>query len=133
MYYRIFPVRGVKIGALILGMISICWNLSLIGLAEGQCTPFRKNWMPWIEGKCIDLHATFLAISVPSILTDVAILALPLPQVWKLQTNTTQKVSLSFIFLLGSFVVFTSIYRFTVYLNYDPNDLPYTLAPGTKH
>jgi len=89
--------------------------------------------MPWIEGKCIDLHATFLAISVPSILTDVAILALPLPQVWKLQTNTTQKVSLSFIFLLGSFVVFTSIYRFTVYLNYDPNDLPYTLAPGTKH
>jgi hypothetical protein len=47
-----------------------------------------------------------------------------------LQTNTTQKVSLSIIFLLGSFVVFTSIYRFTVYLNYDPNDLPYTLALG---
>jgi hypothetical protein len=124
MYYRIFPVRSVKIGALILGGISMCWNLALIGLAEGQCTPFKKNWQPWIEGTCINLHATFLAISVPSILTDIAILALSLPHVWKLQINTAQKVSLSIVFLLGSFVVFTSIYRFTVYLNYDPHDLP---------
>ncbi|TVY54274.1 Satratoxin biosynthesis SC1 cluster protein, partial [Lachnellula suecica] len=130
MYYRIFPVRDVKIGALILGLISTSWNLALLGLAEGQCTPYAKNWQPWLAGSCIDLHATFLAISVPSILTDVAILCLPLPHVWRLQTNTTQKVSLSVIFLLGSFVVFTSIYRFTVYLNYDANDLPYTLALG---
>lgn len=111
----------------------MAWNVALVGLAEGQCTPFRKNWQPWLAGSCINLHATFLAISVPSILTDIAILALPLPHVWKLQTNKTQKVSLSIIFLLGSFVVFTSIYRFTVYIAYDPNDLPCKYFPSTHN
>lgn len=32
------------------------------------------------------------------------------------------------IFMLGSYVVFTSIYRFVVYLSYSSQDAPYTLA-----
>ena len=61
--------------------------------------------------------------SLNSIITDITILILPLPLIWKLHTNKAQKISLSIIFLLGSFVVFTSIYRFKIFLNYDPNDL----------
>ncbi|RDW73712.1 hypothetical protein BP5796_07154 [Coleophoma crateriformis] len=130
LYYRIFPLRSVKLGCYVLGAISIAWNVTLLGVSEGQCNPRAKAWAPWLPGTCINLKATFLAISIPSILTDLAILALPLPHVWRLQTNLTQRVMLMVIFLLGSFVVFTSIYRFTVYLSYDPNDLPYTLALG---
>jgi hypothetical protein len=36
----------------------------------------------------------FLAVSVPNIITDIAILALPLPNVWALQTNLRQRVLL---------------------------------------
>ena len=124
LYYRIFPIRSIKLGALILGGISTVWNLFLIGLSQGQCNPREKVWAPWTPGTCINQKASFLAIAVPSILTDIAILILPLPQVWKLHTNRSQKISLSAIFLLGSFVVFASIYRFTVFVTFDPNDLP---------
>jgi hypothetical protein len=124
MYCRIFPIRNMRVGAKILGAISIAWNVALVIVTFTQCIPLKKTWAPWIEGYCIDLKATFLAVSIPNILTDIAILALPMPHVWKLQTNKAQKISLSIIFLLGSFVVFTSIYRFTVYIKYDPNDLP---------
>lgn len=130
MYYRFFPLRKMRQYGLIIGWISTTWNLSLILLALLQCTPFRKIYYPWIEGRCIDLKATFLGIAVPSIVTDIAILSLPLPHVWKLQTKIWQKISLSAIFMLGSFVVFASIFRFIVYMRYDPSDFSYTVAPG---
>lgn len=40
----------------------------------------------------------------------------------------TQKIFLVVIFMLGSYVVFTSIYRFIVYLSYSQTDVPYSLA-----
>ncbi|POS82910.1 hypothetical protein EPUL_005110, partial [Erysiphe pulchra] len=130
MYYRFFPVRLMRLGGLVLGTISTLWNVSLIILAITQCVPFKKIYAPWVDGNCIDLKATFLAIAVPSIITDIAILSLPLPLVWQLQTKVWQKISLTAVFLLGSFVVFASIYRFIIFVRYNPNDLPYTLAPG---
>jgi hypothetical protein len=114
----------MRIGCYILGAISMAWNVGLLGVAEGQCIPMKKNWEPWVDGRCINMRVTFLAVSIPNIITDLAILSLPLPHVWKLQTTFIQKLSLSAVFLLGSFVVFCSIYRFTVYLNYDPSDMP---------
>jgi hypothetical protein len=48
----------------------------------------------------------------------------------RLKTNLLQRVLLMFIFLLGSYVVFTSIYRFRIFLLYTPDDVPYTLADG---
>lgn len=81
-----------------------------------------------MEGYCINIFLVQLLVSVPSILCDIAILCLPLPHVLRLKTNLTQKVFLVFMFMLGSYVVFTSIYRFTVYLAYSHQDVPFTLA-----
>lgn len=43
--------------------------------------------------------------------TDVLILCVPVPLVWGLHTSLARRLSLLFIFSLGSFVVFASIYR----------------------
>ena len=130
LYFRIFPLRQVRIGGYICGGISTAWNIACILAATFQCTPRERLWMPWLDGTCINLFLTQLCISIPSILCDIAILALPIPHVMRLNTNLTQRVLISFIFLLGSYVVFTSIYRFFVFLRYTPNDVPYTLADG---
>lgn len=81
-----------------------------------------------MDGYCINIFLVQLLVSVPSIICDVAILCLPLPHVLRLKTNLTQKIFLVFMFMLGSYVVFTSIYRFTVYLGYSSKDIPFTLA-----
>lgn len=81
-----------------------------------------------MDGYCIDLFLAQLCIAVPSILCDIAILCLSLPHILRLKTNLTQKIFLVVTFMLGSYVVFTSIYRFVVYLSYSQADVPFTLA-----
>ncbi|KAH6632141.1 hypothetical protein F5144DRAFT_489864 [Chaetomium tenue] len=127
-YFRVFPIRSVRLGGYICGGISTAWNIACILAATWQCTPRQRLWMPWLEGTCIDLFLTQLCISVPSILCDIAILCLPLPHVLRLKTNILQKALLVFVFSLGSYVVFTSIYRFRVYLDYTTDDVPWSLA-----
>lgn len=123
LYSRIFPVQTVRTGGYILGSVAISWTIACNLAAIFQCTPRNKLWEPWLEGTCINLFLTFLCVSVPNILCDIGILCLPMPQVWKLQTNFVQKAFLTGIFLLGSYVVFTSVYRFRVYLLYDSKDM----------
>ena len=53
-----------------------------------------------------------------------------MPHVMRLKTNLLQRLLLMFVFLLGSYVVFTSIYRFRIFLLYTQDDVPYTLADG---
>ncbi|KAH8589763.1 hypothetical protein B0O99DRAFT_472010, partial [Bisporella sp. PMI_857] len=128
MYYRLFPIDNMRIGCWILGVLSICWCISIIMVSIFQCTPISKAWNPTIPGHCINLKGSFIGNAVPNILTDIAILALPMPHVWSLHTTLIQKCQLSALFLLGSFVVFTSIYRFTTLFEFVPSDLTWTLA-----
>ncbi|KAG8157202.1 hypothetical protein KVR01_012910 [Diaporthe batatas] len=128
LYYRIFPIKSVRTWSYVFGGLSTCWNIAGVFAAAFQCTPRVKIWEPWVDGYCINIFLVQLLVSVPSILCDIAILCLPLPHVLRLKTNLTQKVFLVIMFMLGSYVVFTSIYRFTVYLGYSPRDIPYTLA-----
>nr|XP_036578222.1 uncharacterized protein CTRU02_11723 [Colletotrichum truncatum]KAF6785423.1 integral membrane protein [Colletotrichum truncatum] len=104
MYRRIFPSRGFKISAIILGAITIAWWISIVLVCVFQCTPVAKAYMPWIDGTCIDLKASFIGNAIPNILTDVAILCLPIGQVWRLQVTLVQRLSLCFMFLLGGLV-----------------------------
>lgn len=124
LYFRIFPVKSIRLGGYICGGVSTAWNLACIFAAAFQCTPRERLWMPWLEGTCINLFLTQLCVSIPSILCDIAILCLPIPHVWRLNTNLTQRLLLTCIFLLGSYVVFTSVYRFRVFLLYRTDDIP---------
>ena len=64
-----------------------------------------------------------------NILTDLMILTIPMPLVWKLQIGVWRRLSLAITFLLGSFVVFASIYRFSAIFQSDPNDYTCTAPP----
>ncbi|TDZ18583.1 Satratoxin biosynthesis SC1 cluster protein 4 [Colletotrichum sidae] len=128
MYRRIFPSRGFKISAMVLGGVTIAWWISIVLVCVFQCTPVAKAYMPWIDGTCIDLKGSFIGNAIPNILTDVAILCLPIGQVWRLQATLVQRLSLCFMFLLGGFVLFASIYRFTTIMQFQLTDTTWTLA-----
>ncbi|KAH9208247.1 hypothetical protein DL95DRAFT_395426 [Leptodontidium sp. 2 PMI_412] len=71
-----------------------------------------NTWNLTIPGHYINLKGSFIGNVVPNILIDVAILGLLMPHVCQL----------SAMFLLGSFVIFTSIYRFTTLFEFVPSD-----------
>lgn len=122
-YNRIFPVRDMKIGSRICGGVTIAWTLACTLAVLLQCRPMMKMWEPWLEGTCINTFVMQLVVSFLNILIDSSILLLPMPQIWKLHMKTSQKISLIAIFSVGSFAVFTSIFRFRVYWLYDGDDM----------
>ncbi|PYI34225.1 hypothetical protein BP00DRAFT_423209 [Aspergillus indologenus CBS 114.80] len=105
MYARIFPTRNFRIAALILGSIAACWVLAIICVSVFQCAPIAKAWDPRLPGSCINLKGSFIGNAVPNIVTDVAILSLPVRVVWGLHASLTHRLSVIAVFLLGSLCV----------------------------
>ncbi|KAJ5722022.1 hypothetical protein N7488_000057 [Penicillium malachiteum] len=129
-YTRIFtiPSRGFRIASIVLGITVASWTLALICLQIFQCAPLSRAWNTSIPGLCIDSKGLFIGNGVPNIITDIAILSLPVYAVWNMQAATSHFVSVIAIFLFGIFVVFTSVYRFTTMFDFNSADVSWTLG-----
>ena len=70
-----------------------------------RCHPVHKYWDMKVEGNCIKGANIFVADGVTSVLSDVAILLLPMPLLWNLQLSTKRKLRLVAIFGGGTLYV----------------------------
>ena len=71
-----------------------------------QCIPLRGFWDKSIQATCgVDDYKFFQGNSIPNIITDLILLALPMPSVWALQITRSQKISLAMVFVLGGLSV----------------------------
>ncbi|KAJ4138334.1 hypothetical protein NW768_002157 [Fusarium equiseti] len=129
MYYRIFRVPYFKTMAWIVGSFVFAWVITITFLFIFICVPVAKLWYPDLPGHCINQVGTWIANAASTIFTDVVILCLPIPPIWKLQLGKSEKLGLTAAFAIGSFVVFASAYRTSVLFTYDAKDPSYTLAP----
>lgn len=101
MYYRIFRFPYFKTWAYIIGTFVILWVICITFLFIFICVPVEKLWYPQIPGRCINQVGTWIANAVSTIATDIVILLLPIPQVWKLQLRLSEKIAVSIAFSLG--------------------------------
>lgn len=105
MYRRIFTdvSHSFRVGSWVCGGVVVAWALAFVPAAIFQCTPISKAWEADKEGHCINLRANFIGVAIPNILTDVAILLLPVRVCWKLlKGSLLYRLSVSGIFLLGA-------------------------------
>jgi hypothetical protein len=101
LYIRLFmdPVRRLSYltGAFVIA--SFLAGLLTWGFA---CQPFAFNWNKTIVGgHCINSHKQYAYFSIPNLVSDVAIILLPLHPLWNLQVPRSTKIGLLFTFLLG--------------------------------
>ena len=98
-------------------VLSLCTDghvQTIVSLAG--CNPFKANWEPTLPGaKCIDKENFFRYGSVPNIVTDLAMLIIPIPVVWGLKASTRMKIGLTITFVIGSMGLITSIIRLTTF------------------
>ena len=66
-----------------------------------QCLPVRADWNPSVQPRCVNLDVELIILSSINVVTDVTLLALPMPLVWRLQTSRSRKLQVSCTFLLG--------------------------------
>lgn len=70
-----------------------------------QCTPIASNWNKSITGHCVDQNAMAYAGAGLSIFEDFFIMLLPIWVLKDLQLSVKKRVSLCFIFAMGSLSV----------------------------
>lgn len=101
-YRRLFPTPWMRLACNIVGGFLMLWYLAFQITAIVQCIPTRYYWDKKGEkGNCIKLVPFYIALAASNVATDVLILTLPIPLVWKLQVKTSKKIGLTITFLLG--------------------------------
>ncbi len=112
LYKRVFFVsRNFVIILWIVGIFVACYSITQVFAAIFQCMPIDSNWNPMVKHYCINTDIGATIIAAFNVLTDFAILILPMPLLYRLQKPTKQKIQIMGMFLLGGFVCFASIYR----------------------
>ena len=110
MYRRVFSgtsdVRayGVRFHTLIwvtMGLVAGCF-ISLETAGIFACRPLRRSWDASITGTCLNRSARYYAYVALNFVTDLIVLAMPIPLINKLNVTRRQKWSLMAVFTLGS-------------------------------
>ncbi|KAJ5613820.1 hypothetical protein N7528_007474 [Penicillium herquei] len=111
-YIRIFGSnRSFRIQVAITMTIVWMWSASVILETFLLCRPLKYNWDTSISGVCGDRNAAYVVAGTMNLITDLMVMALPMPHIWKLQLGTAKKVALCGVFSIGLLVSIISIVR----------------------
>lgn len=100
-YRRIFPQKSLLVILQIVGSVVLAWQIAICAAFVWQCRPVRKAWDVSVPGSCFEVTKLWLGNAVPNIVTDLVIIALPLPLIWNLHISRSQKIALCGVFLTG--------------------------------
>ncbi|KAF7950896.1 uncharacterized protein EAE97_002448 [Botrytis byssoidea] len=119
MYLRIFTVPFYRMITYFVIYILVISSTILFMMMLFQCTPVDYFWDKTIVGgKChFDIEKLFLYASLPNIITDIVMLLLPLPFIFRLNMTRKVKIGLGVTLLTGSSGLATSILRFVSFAN----------------
>ena len=115
LYRRVFDVRICRIATIILLLVCVAWGIAAILALLFQCHPISGMWNPadTFTDRCIDLKEYYVGIASSNLGLDVILLVMPIYMVWGyngtgLRLQTSQKLMLTGVFLLGGLYDFSS-------------------------
>lgn len=111
LFWRIFTARWFRISVWCCVTFLVSHGLLFLLLVTFQCIPVYAIWDRSVSAKCLNITAIGWAGAIFSILEDLVILALPVPEVLKLQLTFRKKVAVCLMFGIGSFACVTSMVR----------------------
>lgn len=85
------------------------------------CTPISTYWNPG-NGTCIDYYVVFTIDAFMSLITDGAILVLPIILAWPLHLPMSKKIRVVAILGAGGLTIVTNIYRLCLMFNEGTSD-----------
>ncbi|KAL4860744.1 hypothetical protein BDV12DRAFT_208892 [Aspergillus spectabilis] len=123
-YHRVFPIQWLTIVSYFTGAVVIAYNIGLIFVAAFQCIPLSSLWTGK-PGQCIDPSPPFTALAIVNVVTDFAILALPIQPVLGLNMKTHRKIQVLSIFFLGGIVCVFGVIRSVALSTMETEDISY--------
>lgn len=113
LYHRIMNKRQIYKWALYFIAAVVCgYSIAIIFALVFACNPIQRTWDASItRGSCIDRNGLYIATAVTNIITDLALIVVPIPLVSGLHMPRMQKVGLIIMFTIGCAYVFTTILK----------------------
>lgn len=107
-YRRIFSLSTFSMLSWAMIGLTAIWTFAFFTANLLQCLPISENWDRFGQtpGACIHTTMMYLAQAWSDVFTDVAILSMPLPWIWKLQMAPMRKICVVLLFQLGALWVF---------------------------
>ncbi len=102
LYLRIFTgIKWFKWSCVFILACVLGFCVATITVTIFQCHPITKAFDQRVEGHCINNGHFWYTNASFNIATDLIILILPMPLVYRLQIPRMQKVGLALVFALG--------------------------------
>lgn len=102
LYLHIFINKYERWASYGCGLVLILNAVICVSLTLGQCRPFEKTWNRAHPGTCIDTSTLFVWAGFANIITDFAMLAIPVRAILKLQRNWQTKAGILLTFAVAS-------------------------------
>lgn len=103
-YGRLSPGVVFQIAVKATLILSVGAYLGIFFSLLFACRPIAASWDPLLAptAQCANRAAIYIATALIGIITDVMLLVLPLPTIWRLQMPVKQKIGLTGMFAIGS-------------------------------
>ncbi|PWY87047.1 hypothetical protein BO94DRAFT_65839 [Aspergillus sclerotioniger CBS 115572] len=95
-------------------VMAFCASWSLVSILLGllECRPLSYNWnLQRSDSHCIDKNAAFLAIGIIDVVTNAAILLVPLPKPVKAKMTQPEKLTMVSVLVMGMLIVAVAAVR----------------------
>ena len=100
LYIEIFGrIRWLKICAYLGAIVTGLMYFSSLIVFLLFCSPFVTRWS---SRKCLSVSPFLVSVGIVNFTSDLYLMILPLPAVWKLQLPMKKKIGISVIFLTGT-------------------------------
>ncbi|KAK7961228.1 hypothetical protein PG988_012442 [Apiospora saccharicola] len=115
LYLRIFRVlKWMRVISVISIVLIVLWHLALSVSFAAMCAPGTGDTQldflaAFISQKCSDTRILVVLQGVGNVVTDIWLILLPLPAVWKLQMPFRRKLAVSSMFMVGIIALVASI------------------------
>lgn len=112
LYYRMAQARPFfRYATIVIGVVVLLNGIVMTFINIFQCHPVRAAFDLSTPGKCVDIVALYLCSAPVNVITDIAILVLPLPLVTAMRLDLRQKIGLIATFMAGIFVTIVDVVR----------------------
>lgn len=102
LYLRVFRGKWVRRLTWTVAIFLALYIIGTIIATSLLCRPLAYNWDKTIpNGHCANKLAAYRYVSIPNIVSDIAIIVLPIPTLWKLHLPIPKKVGVALTFLTG--------------------------------
>ena len=101
LYWRLFPNKHLRWTIYAVEAFVLASSSALLFGMIFQCLPIYAVWKIQLRHRCIDQRSFYVASAAINMVSDVIILAVPMPVVWGLKLSVSRKITLSLVLLVG--------------------------------